>query len=370
MSLMHQFRQYIDDLKKTRELCLVDDQVADQLFFDDYNVAFWSEWMLLREGESPPGSLLLSLLDRARRFLHRQQLESVYSDRFPRGIPHLHSLFYVLEHTVDWLKVELSTAPKPFFGYVHVLPPHEPYFARSDFIDRFDDGWSPEPKAPDRFSQGHSDAFLNRQRREYDEYLAYADAEFGRLYDWMIRAGVLDDTYVVVTSDHGELFERGIRGHVTPVLYEPVVRVPLLISKPGQPVRQDVHTPTSAIDLLPTFARAAGQPVPDWCEGQLLPTFGVEETQGERSVFSIEAKGNPKHAPLTEGSVALIKGQHTLVHYFGYSHQDEEYELYDLAEDPEQIEDLYSSRTCVAHELQGELKDRLQEVNRAYFVER
>ena len=64
---------------------------------------------------------------------------------------------------------------------------------------------------------------------------------------------MLDDTYVIVTSDHGEMFERGIRGHVTPTLYEPVIRVPLLIAKPGQREREDVYAPTSCVDLLPTL---------------------------------------------------------------------------------------------------------------------
>jgi len=115
----------------------------------------------------------------ARRFLHRRQLEGAYGDRFPRGIPHLHSLFYILEHAIDWLQDELIRAPEPFFGYVHVLPPHEPYFARRDFVDRFADGWAPAPKEPCHFSEGHSDAFRAQQRREYDEYLAYADRDEG-----------------------------------------------------------------------------------------------------------------------------------------------------------------------------------------------
>jgi arylsulfatase A-like enzyme len=366
MSLMHQFRQDLDLLKRTRELCLVDDQSADRLFFDDYNAAFWSEWMLLREGKSPPGSLLFSLFDRARRYLHRRQLEAAYGDRFPRGIPHLHSLFYVLEDAVDWLNEELREAPEPFFGYVHVLPPHEPYVTRRDFVDRFDDGWSPAPKEPGPFSQGHADGFLNQQRRAYDEYLAYADAEFGRLLDGLDRAGVLDHTYLVVTSDHGELFERGIRGHVTPALWEPVIRVPLLIARPGQSTREDVQTPTSAVDLLPTFVHAAGRSVPGWCEGQILPAFEGEPSSDDRTIFSVEAKGNPKRAALTEASITLIKGQHKLTHYFGYGRHRDGYELYDLTGDPEELENVHSSRHHIAGALREILEEELRDVDQAY----
>jgi len=366
MSLMHQFRRDMDLLKRTRELCLFDDQSADRLFFDDYNAAFWSEWMLLREGKSPPGSLLFSLFDRARRYLHRRQLEAVYGDRFPRGIPHLHSLFYVLEDTVDWLGDELSRAPEPFFGYVHVLPPHEPYFTRRDFVDRFADGWAPAPKEPGPFSQGHSDAFLDRQRREYDEYLGYADAEFGRLLGRLERAGALDDTYVVVTSDHGELFERGIRGHVTPALWEPVIRVPLLIARPGQEERRDVQTPTSAVDLLATFVQAAGGAVPDWSEGRILPTFDGGEMDGDRTIFSVEAKNNPKRMPLTEAGVTLIKDQHKLTRCFGYGGHRDRYELYDLDGDPEELENVYSPDGSLAVGLRDELEQKLAAANRPF----
>jgi len=365
-SLLHQFREDLDVLRRTRELCLVDDEFSDRFFFDDYNVAFWSEWLLLRESESPPGSLILSLVERMRRLVHKRELLREYGSLFPRGLPHLHSLFFILEHAIDWIKDWLGSSPQPFLAYFHLLPPHEPYVTRREFVDLFDDGWTSVAKEPHFFSEGHSDEFINQQRREYDEYIAYADAEFGRLYDFMAQTGILDNTYVVVTSDHGEMFERGIRGHVTPVLYEPIIRVPLLISKPGQLQRDDVYTPTSAVDLLPTFLHATGQSIPDWCEGQVLPTFGGKEASDERSIFSVEAKSNPKQAALTKGTVALIKDQYKLIHYFGYGGYRNEYELYDLVNDPEEMEDLYLSNKLVAADLQSELEDKLAEVNQPY----
>jgi choline-sulfatase len=208
---------------------------------------------------------------------------------------------------------------------------------------------------------------LDQQRREYDEYIAYADAEFGRLYDLMAQGGILDNTYVVVTSDHGEIFERGIRGHVTPVLYEPVIRVPLLISRPGQQQREDVYTPTSSVDLVPTLLHTFGQRVPDWCEGQVLPKFGGTESGDGRSVFVVEAKSNPKSAPLRIGTVAVIRDRHKLVQYSGYKGYEDTCELYDLANDPEEMEDLYASERRVAADLQDELRERLQEVNQPYL---
>jgi len=367
-SLLHQFREDVDVFKKTRDLCLIDDQFSDQVFPNDFNVAFWSESHLFREGKSPPSSLFLSLFNRMWRFTHKKKLMKEYGSLFPRGLPHLHSLFFILEHAIDWIEVELSRSPQPFLAYFHLLPPHEPYLPRREFLGLFDGGWTPMAKASHFFSEGHSDEFLNQQRREYDEYIAYADAEFGRLYDFMAQIGMLDNTYGVFTSDHGEMFERGIRGHITPTLYEPVIRVPLLISKPGQRRRKDVYTPTSCVDLLPTLLHVTGQIIPDWCEGKILPTFGGKKAHSECSVFVVEAKSNPKLAPLTKGTVAMIKGQYKLIHYFGYDGYESEYELYDLANDPEEMEDLCASRKSVAADLKSELEEKLKGISQPYLV--
>jgi arylsulfatase A-like enzyme len=99
----------------------------------------------------------------------------------------------------------------------------------------------------------------------------------------------------------------------------------------------------------------------------VLPTFGDKEAGSGRSIFSVEAKKNPKHAPLTKATAALIKDQYKLIHYFGYDGYENEYELYDLVNDPEEMEDLYSSRKSVAADLQSELEEKLWEVNQPYL---
>jgi arylsulfatase A-like enzyme len=365
-SLLHQFRSGIDHLKRTRELCLRDNEYADRLFIEDYNVAFFSEWALLM-GQKHPASLFLSMVDRAFRSATKTNATKDYTQLFPRGIPELHNLSFVLEDVVDWLKDEVTQWPQPFFAYIHLLPPHEPYSARRDFVDSFDDGWKPPKKPDDVFSEGHEQGFLNKQRREYDEYLAYTDSEFGRLYDGLQQSGILENTYFVVTSDHGELFERGIRGHVTETMYDPLLHVPLLIAKPGQEQREDVFTRTSCVDLLPTFLHLAGEPMPGWSEGQILPTFEGGATDDNRSIFAMEAKRNPSQAPLNIGTISLVQNQHKLVHYFGYKGSKKEFELFDLASDPEEMTDQYQSKPEIAAELQGLLKQRLEEINEPFI---
>ena len=133
---------------------------------------------------------------------------------------------------------------------------------------------------------------------EYDEFLLYVDHEFGRFMDSLEESGLLENTWVVFTSDHGEMFERGIDGHSQHALYEPVIRVPLLIFEPGQKTRIDVHTPTSAIDVLPTMLHVTGHQTPEWIEGEILPPYRPTEIDPERSVYVVRANDNGQFEPL------------------------------------------------------------------------
>jgi arylsulfatase A-like enzyme len=372
--LLHQFREDLNLHKKIGELGVRGKHIAEAPFFEDFGVAMQSEWLLLRDlyRDKAPSSLFFSLLNRgARHFLDDLKLPKETETLFPRGAQTNFGPFggmsFILEHAIDWIEAELSRSPQPFLGYFHLYPPHEPYHPRQEFIGLFDDDWLPSGKPSHFFPQGHSDDYLNDKRRQYDEHIAYADAEVGRLYDTMIERALTDNTYVVVTSDHGQLFERGIHGHNTETLYEPVVRVPLLISAPGQRQRRDIFARTSCVDLLPTLLHAICAEVPDWCEGEVLPPFTDQPADNKRSVFVLEAKRIPKQGPLAPGTMALIKEPYKLVHYFGYPRYASEYELYDLVNDPEERHDLAESQRADASDLGNELKTKLREANSAYL---
>ncbi|NVM26375.1 MAG: sulfatase-like hydrolase/transferase [Desulfobacterales bacterium] len=365
---LHQFQDDVDVLIDPREFYLFKREFLDQVFPNDAEIAYRSDVSLFRiVKDTNPGSLFLSVVNRLRHDYVENVLRRELANLYPTGVPYFQESFFLLEHAIDGIKTLISTSRQPFLGYFHLIPPHAPYRPRREFTGLFDDGWVPVAKEPHFFSEGRSDEFLNQKRRQYDEYIADTDAEFGRLYDFMAQAGMLDNTYVVFTTDHGEMFERGILAHSTPTLYEPIIRIPLLISKPKQQQREDVYTPTSCIDLLPTLLQVTGQTIPDWCEGEVLPTFGDKEASGGRSIFSVEACRTPKHAPLTKATAALIKDQYKLIHYFGYDGYENGYELYDLANDPEEMEDLYLSRKSVAADLQSELEEKLREVNQPYL---
>jgi len=154
--------------------------------------------------------------------------------------------------------------------------------------------------------------------------------------------------------------------HTTETLYEPAIRVPLIISKPGQTQRQDVYTPTSCIDLLPTLLHLNEQQIPLWSEGEILPSFGGQQEPSDRIIYSIEARQNPKYGPLSKGTIALINDQYKMIHYFGYDGIESGYELFNLTNDPEELENLYSAEKTVAAAMQNELFIKLDEVNQRF----
>ena len=206
-------------------------------------------------------------------------------------------------------------------------------------------------------------------RSWYDEFILYADAEFARLYQYLDQTGILENTWIILTSDHGELFERGVVGHITPMMFEPVLKVPLLIFEPGRKSRLDVYDMTSGIDLLPTLLQVTGMSIPNWVEGEVLPPYAEEVPNLERDIYSIKVVGDIKDQPIEKGTIALVRGDYKLIYYFGYQELDQSgdlVELYHIQNDPDEFNNLYPARREIANDLLSAVKSKLAEVNRPF----
>jgi choline-sulfatase len=172
---------------------------------------------------------------------------------------------------------------------------------------------------------------------------------------------------VIVTSDHGELFERGELGHATALMYAPVTHIPLLISAPGQTTRSDFHSVTSNVDLLPTILHNTGKEIPQWVEGKLLPGFdGAEHAEADRSIFPVMAKDNAAFQSITHATFAMIKGPYELLFYTGYRGHTDRFELYHLQEDPDELQDLFSKDITTAAQMKDELLEAIHAANRNF----
>jgi arylsulfatase A-like enzyme len=365
---LKQFQDKIDDHIPLGRLFLSNDDMINAMFEKDEDIATvsWVRAMKKRE-EGYSYSLFLSHLYEAYR---ESQIANV-REQFPSGLPHIATdNYYILEDAINWLRDNLGAVPKPFMGYFHLLPPHTPYKTHRDFSGRFkNDGWEPVSKPFNWIfgKDGLEEEF--RKRTWYDEFILYVDREFARLFNYLEDSGLLEDTWVVLTSDHGEMFERGIIGHGSPVMYEPVVRIPLMIFEPGRKERIDIHTPTSAIDLLPTITHVAGQPGPEWTEGLVMPPYASKDPGEDRSIYIVEASRNEQFNPMNIATTTIVKGGYKLTRFTGYKQMggEERIELYDVENDPEELNDLYSTKRETASELLHELQQKQNEADKPYL---
>ncbi|RPJ23763.1 MAG: hypothetical protein EHM33_19965, partial [Chloroflexi bacterium] len=313
-----------------------------------------------------PGSLFIGSAELSKALMSDRD---GISGEYPRGLPTVYDFSY--ENTdvfagIDRLTQSLASQSSPSLAYFHLWSPHGPYNARKEFVGIFDDDlkWHSKPRHPiagDDFPQEH----MREKHREYDECIAEVDAEFGRLISDLEKSGILQNSYVIVTSDHGELFERGEIGHASALMYAPVTHIPLLISAPGQATRSDFHSLTSIMDLLPTILQVTGQETPDWIEGRLLPGFGGAEDVS-RSIFSMVAKDNATFQPIERATFTMIKGPHELLFFTGYKDHQDRFELYNLQEDPDELQDLFSKDITTASQMKDELLEAVNAANRNY----
>lgn len=377
-TLIMAFFNDLDNLIPRLELYLTKD-LGMQVFNRDYDIAALSRYQVVESTGKDilKNSLFLpelyeKILLRSKRALAKK-ISDEHEDKFPRGLPKIYeNEYYILENSIDFLIDNLIHLPQPFLGYFHLLPPHDPYSPRYEFTNLFNLNDLPYLEKPDHlFSKGHDKHRIQTYRLFYNQNIAYVDAEFARLFKHLEETGQLENTWLIFTSDHGEMFERGIIAHTTESLFEPVIKVPLLIFEPGQHTRRDIFTPTSNIDVLPTLLHVTGQPIPGWVEGEILPPYNSSKVDPDRSIFTVQARQNGSLKPLREeASVMMVKGQYKLHAYFGYRklpQGEPQYELYDLQNDPDELENLFSPSSSIAQDMLNELQKKIEEVNQPYL---
>jgi Flp pilus assembly protein TadD len=134
-----------------------------------------------------------------------------------------------------------STPRRPFLYWLHLFDPHNPY--------------SP-PDAPPVTAADAQDP-LALQRRLYEAEIRFADAQFGRLAEKLRERKLFDDLVVVVAADHGESLTDGLEETHGHFLFEPTIRVPLLMRLPGR-AHEEVALPVSLVDVAPTLLAQVG----------------------------------------------------------------------------------------------------------------
>jgi arylsulfatase A-like enzyme len=320
---------------------------------------------LVQKGDGFDSSLFFGPLYRLFTLYNRQMYTSQYKKEYPRGLPDTTELFF-FQDLIDGAINMLKEIQQPSLTYFHFYPPHEPYNPSKEFFGKFTDGWIlPEKPLHDLSDKKIKSEKLREHHQYYDEFIANWDAEAARLFQYLEESGLTENSYIIITSDHGDMFERGELGHWTPTIYDPVIHVPLIVRQPGQKARKDVHTMTSSIDLLPTITHLTGNPIPEWAEGTALPELGGTPDE-KRSFFAMDAKSNSSFGPLVNYSMSLTRDGHRLVYYCYPKDNYHTFELYDIDADREEMENLYPKRPSLAAEMEDELLQKVHDVNKPF----
>ena len=363
--LLKQFEHDIEELIPPAQLMLDTSASFMQRHFKDVDIASVSWGQALKLGEEGHAySLFISQLYEVFASKKNNDLHKL----FPHGLPETSNTGFILETAIETLGKRLTEIPQPFLAYFHFLPPHDPYRTPKEFAGVFRGDSYELIQKPDDLFVTDDIKDTTRTRRAYDEFVLYCDQQFGKLYDQLESNGLLENTILVLTSDHGELNERGISGHMTEAMYQPLVRVPLMIFEPGRETGANVYEFTSAIDLLPTLAHLDGQPVPDWTEGVILPPYNLNAISN-RSLYALRAMDNRQLAPLTSASIMMVRENYKLDYHFGVPDVPPEglVRLFDIRSDPEEMVELSRSQPGIAAELLNELKTTLKDVDQPYL---
>jgi arylsulfatase A-like enzyme len=205
---------------------------------------------------------------------------------------------------------------RPFFLFVHTYEVHQPYRNVEGFADPF-----LEPGIEGRYTEvanvfarpPPTDEQLPRVIALYDGGVHRADHYIGGLLEWMGEAGLLDDTAVVVTSDHGEEFrEHGHLEHAVGSVFDENLRVPLIVRPPGgtgETAPRRIATPVTGLDVTPTLLALAGLPPPPGAAGRSLRDVAADPPE----VRTVVMDGINSLPELNESRLRLDRGDATVV---------------------------------------------------------
>jgi arylsulfatase A-like enzyme len=261
-----------------------------------------------------------------------------------RGASEINGAFF------QWLGRRRSD--RPFFAFLNYFDAHDPYIPPPGYDGRF--GIQPQTARDFLFLINLASMSKNQAsardimmvRDCYDDCIAFLDEQLGRLLEMLKHQGLLENTDVIITSDHGEGFgEHRFFGHSYTANIEEI-GVPLVILSPASPAGRVVDSPVSLRDLPATVVDllgiSAASPFPGgslaacWKRppgeappGVISPAFSE---QADETAFQAQPGGSRKHPGLEMSLVA--RGHHYVRHGMGNEL------LYDLRTDPSERSNL------------------------------
>lgn len=273
---------------------------------------------------------------------------------------------------VEWL--ENRTSEKPFCLFLWFKAPHRSWIRARRHYDLFREDTIPKPETFDDDLKGYPDkprAFANADNKigtfndvrsldgfvkDYYSTLVAVDENVGKVFDVLEAKDILDDTALIYTSDNG-FFHGEWRAFDKRFMHEPSSRVPVLIRYPRMIEKGSLSKKMFLnIDIAPTVLGLAGAPVPDWMHGQnAAPLLSGESSEWRKDWLYEYFEFPAVHSVRKHRGIRTEK--YKLIHYY---RDPQEFELYDLENDPGELNNLYGQEGYA--ELTDQLMQRLGEL--------
>jgi arylsulfatase A-like enzyme len=291
----------------------------------------------------------------------------------------------VADRALAWLEQKRE---KPFCLLLNPFAPHAPFYRPRRYLDLFNGVKIPKPATFDDDLKGYPGkprAFAEANNKIGTTWLSdddprtleevvknhYAgvldnDDNLGRILAFLERSGTLDDTPIILTSDHG-FFLGEWRMYDKRFMHEPSIRVPFIVRYPKL-VKAGTSSDkmTLNVDIAPTVLELAGVPVPAKMHGRsLVPLLKGEQGNEWRKDWLYEYYEYPQweHVRPHRG---VRTERYKLIHYYklaDFPDEPEEFELYDLQKDPGELHNLYglSGYTALTRQLMNRIAELRKE---------
>jgi arylsulfatase A-like enzyme len=248
---------------------------------------------------------------------------------------------------LDWMSAHRG---RPYFVFLNYCDTHDPYIPPRGVDKHFGHKpSSPSERAMMRDWQGmdksqRTPSTVELMRDGYDDCLAYLDDQLGRLFNELETKGLLENTLVVITSDHGEHFGEHAGNFIHgKTLYSQEIRVPLVVLAPSRvPPGKVISAPVSLRDLPSTVMDVLGYGAESRFPGRSLARFWDPGTTGDSSltdaVLSEVRREGPPWDPPGKYSRSVALGDMVYI-----ENAKGEQELFNIAVDPAEAHNLAGS---------------------------
>jgi choline-sulfatase len=254
----------------------------------------------------------------------------------------------ITQRAIEWLRANAGESDTPWVLYVSYISPHPPFTVPQRLYDLYPEDRMPLPagfrpserpthpaaehlRGMDGMREMTDEKALRRIAAGYFGLITHLDEQIGEVLRAAEELGLLSNTRIAYTSDHGELFgAQGMFGKKN--LYEGAIGVPLIVSGPGVPQGRVSKQIVSHVDLYPTLIEGAGERVAP--EDSTL--HGVSLWPSATGADAVCTGFAEYHAQGSRaGAFAVREGDMKLIYHVGMPAQ-----LFDLAADPHEAHDL------------------------------